>query len=196
MDKEVRPDLFVFFIRFLYNIPGENRQAGCSGRKNPMVQLRKLNDADRAAIRAWPPYPADMAQMDYALREKGWFFEFDSRSDVFYYAVLDGEKLIGFTLLAKTGPAEAEFRIAIHPDHTGLGLGKSIIRETLRNGFETLRLTQISLIVRKNNLRGIRLYRKVGFQDRGDCQKMIQGAPVDFWLMAITPADHERNKPG
>jgi diamine N-acetyltransferase len=46
-------------------------------------------------------------------------------------------------------------------------------------------LSRIHLIVRKNNVRGIKLYQRLGFVDRGECQKVIQGTPVDFRLMDI-----------
>ncbi|HEY6871395.1 MAG TPA: isochorismatase family protein [Geobacteraceae bacterium] len=150
-----------------------------------MPRLRELREGDVAQIRGWPPYPGDMAQMDYALREKGWLEEFRSTPDTFLYAVEDGGELIGFTILLKTGAAEAEFRIALRPDKTGLGIGERATFQTLRIGFEEHRLTRIHLIVRKNNRRGIGLYRRAGFVDRGECRREIQGVAVDFRLMEI-----------
>jgi RimJ/RimL family protein N-acetyltransferase len=133
-----------------------------------------------------------MKQMDYALREKGWLEEFLLKQDASCYAVEDDGELIGFTILAKTGEADAEFRIALRTDKTGLGLGKSITWLTLQKGFEDLGLSHIHLIVRKNNARGIKVYQRLGFVDRGECQKEIQGSPVDFWLMDICREEFAR----
>ncbi len=150
-----------------------------------MPGLRPLQDADIALIRDWPPYGGDMAQMDYALRESGWLEEFCSKPGVRAYVVEDGAELTAFTILTKTGTAEAEFRIALRADRTGLGLGESITVQTLRIGFEQLQLSRVHLIVRKNNHRGIRLYLRVGFEEEGECWKEIGGVPVDFLVMGI-----------
>ena len=154
-----------------------------------MPCLRPLTDEDRAVIRRWPSYPDDMAQMDYAVRENGWLDEFRSRPDACIYAVYEGTELIGFTLLARTGADEAEVRIAIRPDRTGRGLGGDIMGQTLRTGFQTLGLSRIHLIVRTNNLRGIRLYRRLGFVEQGAVRKAIQGVMVEFIRMGLDRAD-------
>lgn len=154
-----------------------------------MIRLRPLTDEDIAAIRRWPPYPADMAQMDYAVREGGWLDEYRAVAEAFLYAAdYDGD-LVGFTILARTGSGEAEFRIALRSDRTGLGLGEEITGQTLQRGFAEHALSRIHLIVRTNNERGIRLYRRIGFTDRGECRREIRGTPVVFRVMEI---DRER----
>lgn len=157
-----------------------------------MPVLRALREDDVAGVNGWPPYPGDMAQMDYALREEGWLDECRARPDAFVYAVEEGDDLIGFTILLRTGAAEAEFRIALRPDKTGIGIGEGITRQTLQIGFEEHRFSRIHLIVRKNNGRGIRLYQRVGFVDRGECRREIQGVPVDFRLMEISREEFAR----
>jgi len=133
-----------------------------------------------------------MEQMDYALRERGWLKEFFLRPYSSCYAVEDDGDLIGFTILAKTGETDAEFRIALRADKTGLGFGKSVTCLTLQKGFEDLGLSRIHLIVRKNNVRGIKVYQRLGFVDRGELQKEILGTPVDFWLMDICREEYAR----
>ena len=150
-----------------------------------MVRIRRLHEADVAHIRCWPPYPGDMAQMDYALRAGGWLDEFRDKPDTSLYAADDGTAMVGFSLLHWTGEREAEFRIALRPDRTGQGLGAALTLRTLAIGFAEHELARIHLIVRKNNQRGIKLYRRLGFTDCGACLKDIQGQPVAFWLMEI-----------
>ena len=60
------------------------------------------------------------------------------------------------------GSYEAEFRIAIHPDRTGKGLGKEVTLSTLKTGFGHLNLSKVHLIVRKNNPLALRLYQNIG----------------------------------
>ncbi len=150
-----------------------------------MTSLRPLRDADLGQIRGWPPYPGDMAQMDYALRERGWLEEFGSKADATVYVTEDSGELIAFTILAETSGREAEFRIALRADRTGLGLGGRITVDTLRRGFGAHGFSCIHLIVRKNNHRGIALYRRIGFAERGECRKDIHGVPVEFIRMEI-----------
>lgn len=154
--------------------------------------LRALNDSDAIRIGKWPPYTGDMEQMDYALREKGWLEEFRKKPSAFLYAVEDDGDLTGFTVLAKTGEMDAEFRIALRADKTGLGLGKKIIWLTMREGFESMGLSRIHLIVRKNNVRGIKVYQRIGFVDRGECKREIQGTVIDFRLMDISRENYAR----
>jgi hypothetical protein len=64
-----------------------------------MIRLRPLRGSDVSLIAEWPPYPGDMEQMDYALREKGWLEEFRQKPDTSSYAVEDDGDLIGFIRL-------------------------------------------------------------------------------------------------
>ena len=157
-----------------------------------MLRLKPLNDSDITEIRNWPPYPGDMEQMDYALRQGGWLDECRSSPDTLLFAAEKGDDLVGFTILSRTGLADAEFRIAVRADRTGLGLGEGMTVRTLQVGFAEHGLSHIHLIVRKNNNRGISLYRRLGFVDQGECRKEIRGVPVDFWLMAISCEEFTR----
>ncbi len=89
-----------------------------------------------------------------------------------------------------TAAGEAEFRVALHPDKTGLGLGGIITTQTLERGFSEIRLTRVHLIVRKSNRRAIELYRRLGFVHRGECRKIINNTATDFFLMDILRHDH------
>lgn len=151
-----------------------------------MLTLRPLETADVAVIQDWPVYPPEFADLDYALRGNGWVAEFrnDPASRI-YVAEQDGE-LIAFTLLAGTGASEAEFRIALRADRLGQGLGKALTAMTLEKGFAELQLARIHLIVRKNNLRAINLYKNIGFVERGECQKDTNNKLVSYWEMSIS----------
>ncbi|TPW13549.1 MAG: isochorismatase hydrolase [Halothiobacillaceae bacterium] len=150
-----------------------------------MIQLRNLSLNDIVTITQWPTYPADFAELDYALRENGWLNEFLGKPDVWLFAIEQAGELIAFTLLAKTGDAEAEFRIALRADVTGQGLGGTIATATLARGFNDLNLSRIHLIVRKNNRRAIRLYQRLGFTERGTCLKEVNGQEVHFLAMDL-----------
>ena len=151
-----------------------------------MVELRVLAASDVTAIHNWPAYPPEFAELDYALRTNGWLAEHRNRRDTWIYvAELNGE-MVAFTLLAKTGAAKAEFRIALRADRLGLGLGTTITAMMLDKGFAELKLAYINLIVRKNNLRAIHLYQRIGFLECGECLRNVDGVQVSFLEMEIS----------
>ena len=59
----------------------------------------------------------------------------------------------------------------------------------LEKGFSDPGLNRIDLIVRKNNLPAMKLYRKLGFVARGESRHVIQGRSIDFFDMDISRED-------
>lgn len=153
-----------------------------------MITLHKLLPSDPAEIHNWPSYPAEFAELDYALRHGGWLAEFQDRTDTWIYVAKQADEIIAFSLLALTGVGEAEFRIALRADKIGHGIGKIFCSMTLHEGFSTLGLSRISLIVRKNNARAILLYRDIGFSLSGARVKIANGKSVEFLEMIILHA--------
>jgi diamine N-acetyltransferase len=151
----------------------------------PDINYRKFKPPDQAAIQQWPPYPREFAGLDYALRSNGWLDEFHESADTAIYIAEQDNEIIAFTLLAKTAPDAAEFRIAVRADKLGTGIGKSFTNFTLLTGYTKLGLSRIHLVVRKNNPRAIRLYKQAGFYLDGECIKTVNGESVDFWVMAM-----------
>ena len=150
----------------------------------PMLQLRNLTVEDVAEIGRWPPYPSEFVELDYALRQNGWLDDFGFRPDAWCFAVENAGELIAFTIVSGTGRAEAEFRLALRGDRIGMGLGAEIIPLTLKKASD-LGFTRIHLLVRKNNPRARRLYRRMGFAKRGECSRSINGLQVLFDRMDI-----------
>jgi len=151
-----------------------------------MINLRPLVNADIAVIENWPAYPPEFEELNYALRSNGWLAEFHGKPDTWIYIAEQAGEVVAFSIISSTSPAEAEFRIAMHPSKIGLGLGKTITSMTLERGFSETALTRIHLIVRRNNQRAIGLYRAVGFKEYGHCVKSVNGKLVNFLQMDIS----------
>jgi diamine N-acetyltransferase len=150
-----------------------------------MYRIRDIEDIDRKVIESWPPYPPEFKAQDYALRKNGWIEEYAAKPDTRCLAVERGGDLVAFTILSKTGPAEAEFRIALRADEIGTGTGSAAAALTLSEGFRRMSLSRIHLIVRKANKRAERLYTRLGFTHCGELQKDVNGETVDFYTMEI-----------
>lgn len=161
-----------------------------------MITLRPIKQEDIAEIKNWPKYTGEFEQMDYALREKGWLDEFRDGANTRLYAVELSMRLVGFSLINVTAGKEAEFRIAIHPDWTGKGLGREVTLATLQTGFRQLNLAKIHLIVRKNNPRALMLYNNIGLVTTGESVHAIQGNDIEFIDMNMTREQFDNLKIG
>lgn len=159
-----------------------------------MIKLRPLVFADIGTIRGWPPYPMGFECMDYALRSKGWLAGYMTKPDTWCFAAEEASELVAFTILSKTGPLEAEFRIALRADQIGQGFGRAIATQTLAKGFSEIGLFRIHFIVRKINPGAIRLYERLGFVGRGECSKNIDGKETLFLVMDISNVSYQKQR--
>lgn len=151
-----------------------------------MIELRVIEAADVTAIQNWASYPSEFKGLDYALRDNGWLAEYQNKPDTWIYVAEQAGELVAFTILFKTGEAEAEFRIALRADKIGQGLGGTITSIMLTKGFVEIKLARIHLIVRRNNPRAIRLYKRAGFTESEECLKHVNGKQVNFLAMVIS----------
>jgi diamine N-acetyltransferase len=91
-----------------------------------MIKLRPATAVDLSGIHHWPPYPPEFAELDYALRPDAWLAEHEKKSNTrIYVAELEAE-MVAFTLFSEISETDAEFRIALHADRIGQGLGRAI----------------------------------------------------------------------
>lgn len=158
---------------------------------NSAVRLRLLRNEDLPVIHAWPAYPDAFKELDHALRNGGWLTEFYRKPETWIYVSEHAGAAIAFSILSKTGVDEAEFRIALHPDWLGRGLGGHITTVTLAKGFGEISLQYIHLIVRQNNPRARRVYERVGFRQQGECELEVNGRQVMYDTMGMRRADFE-----
>lgn len=154
-----------------------------------MITLRPVTEEDIRAVAQWPPYAGVYAQMDYALGKHGWLPEFNDKPARACFMAETGGSVVGFTLLRTTGENRMEVRIALHPERTGQGLGKAVMPAILEKGFSDPGLGRIGLMVRKNNGPAIKLYRKLGFVERGESMHTVQDRAIAFFDMDISRED-------
>ncbi|HOX35514.1 MAG TPA: N-acetyltransferase [Methanoregulaceae archaeon] len=150
-----------------------------------MIALRPLTPSDIPCIRAWPPYPAEFRELEYAIRDGGWLDEYRTKSGTDIFIADDEGEILGFSLISRGPGGVAEFRIALHPRRLGQGIGKTVARLTLGHAFSDPGIRAVRLIVRKTNPRAQRLYEALQFKKTGECTEDIQGKPVEFFAMEI-----------
>jgi len=150
-----------------------------------MLNLRSLREGDAEKIRNWPPYAGVHRQMDYALRAGGWLDTFADEANTFCYAAEAGGALIGFGLLIGVG-GDAEMRLAMHPCRLGEGLGQRLAASLINIAFTEHGVTELQLIVRKNNPAARNLYRKFGFRHSGETTRLVMAEEVAFYAMTLS----------
>jgi diamine N-acetyltransferase len=97
-----------------------------------MISLRTLNEQDISIIKSWPPYPAEFFGPDYTLRDNGWPDKYTGKAGSEILVAEDAGTIAGFSILSRKADGCAEFRIALHPERVGHGLGKTIALFTNR----------------------------------------------------------------
>jgi diamine N-acetyltransferase len=170
--------------------------------RNRLVLIPILDGETKDIINRWPKYGAPYEEMDYALRSpNGWLYTFGSKPSAKSYAAYYAGCLVGFSILVLDGKGSAEFYVAIHPedvgktagtDKTEKGFGTKVTKETMRHGFEELRLKTIELKVRPDLKYRIDMYEKVGFKRTGHKTEMIDGKSTEFNTMAMQTDDWQR----
>jgi ribosomal protein S18 acetylase RimI-like enzyme len=150
-----------------------------------MISYRNIRIEDIPAVKAWPPYPPEFAGLDYSLRDGGWLDEYYPRPNTDIIVTEKSGAMAGFAILAREPPAEAELRIALHPEKLGQGLGTALARMALLHGFTKPEIDTIHLIVRKTNPRAQKLYNTLHFRHTGECIREIQGEEIEFNQMEL-----------
>jgi RimJ/RimL family protein N-acetyltransferase len=85
-------------------------------------------------------------------------------------------------------------RVAIAPDQRGRGLGTSLMRATIRHGFDDLALHRLQLTVYTFNASAIATYRSVGFVAEGLARESTRGSGGwwDGLTMSLLEPDFRR----
>lgn len=144
------------------------------------MTINALNERDKKAISLWN-YHDEHAGFNYALRKDGWIDGYCHNGDSHCFVAKIEDAIIGlfFFITSRSN----EFRILINPDFLNKGYGKVLTKKALEIGFEQLKLQKISLIVRKNHLIAISLYKKMGFTTTGETVETIEGQEMEFLIM-------------
>lgn len=86
-----------------------------------------------------------------------------------------------------------ELTIAVHPEHQGKKLGKTLFTELLRRVSETrMDILRVELIARESNKKAIEFYQKLGFKIEGRFVDRIRS--VDGGFESDIPMAWHRNK--
>ncbi|MFA9453221.1 MAG: ribosomal protein S18-alanine N-acetyltransferase [Candidatus Aminicenantaceae bacterium] len=92
------------------------------------------------------------------------------------------ERIIGYIIFWHEADKARVSNFALHPDFRGLGVGESVMEETL-NIIRTMGALHVVLEVRPSNTPAISLYQKFGFTPLGMRPGYYQNPPEDAMVM-------------
>jgi len=167
------------------------------------VYLRPLEKEDAPLVQRWlndPEITRNLLVFRPLSRQAEEEFIANAAKDEHALSLLivlkDGDRPIGVTGLKDIDfrNRNAEFGIAIgEKECWGQGYGTEAARLMVDHAFATLNLHRVSLRVNENNERGIRSYRRAGFQKEGVLREDYyrDGQYWDMTVMGILKAEWE-----
>jgi RimJ/RimL family protein N-acetyltransferase len=159
------------------------------------TRLRRIEREDIPTFVRWFGDPEVRAfllvnsPISHAQEEKWFERKLEEESELFAIETLDGTHIGNIELFDfQRVHHQAELGVVLgEKAYWGQGYGSDAIRTLLRFGFEELNLHRIQLRVYEDNERGIRAYRKCGFQHEGRAREAIyrRGRYYDLLWMGI-----------
>lgn len=114
------------------------------------------------------PYQPDVSYRLDQLEQ--WLRRLKDASDRHDFAILVGRnrQFAGEVVINEIDGSTANIRIALMPDFWGQGIGFLAMTDAIHFGFNSIKLSQLTLSVFRINQRARRLYEKLGFQKVGE----------------------------
>ena len=114
----------------------------------------------------------------------------DSDTSAFFVAKKDGKIVGNASFMSMNGPRvshRGELGMSVLRSEWGKGVGSALVKAVIDFARHTVRAEIISLEVRSDNTRAIRLYEKYGFEKIGQFKGFfkINGEHIDFDLMNL-----------
>ena len=116
------------------------------------------------------------------------FVSFEESNDLLWFIILDGDDEIGTIWFETKIPKEANYDLGIYlnrPDLFGKGIGGLAIRSAMDTILSEKDAQELYLNVRKENLRAIRCYEKLGFETVQEGEKVTPTGIIKFQRMQL-----------
>jgi [ribosomal protein S18]-alanine N-acetyltransferase len=120
------------------------------------------------------------------------FLDPESRGETMF-SVYEGEALVGFFSIIKTGAGIYDIGLGLRPELTGNGRGSKFLTAGMGYIKSHFSPVKITLSVARFNERAIKVYRRIGFQDAGTFQQDTNGGTYEFLKMEYVYHEVEGN---
>ncbi len=136
------------------------------------LRVKSADTKQLEQIRTWR-YEGAYAPFNYALEVGGWLDAFQKDR---IYSVEKECRIVGVFFLIERNDGRWEYRILVHPEELGKGMGKRITLLALCEAL-SLGIDELMLLVRQDHETAYRLYRSVGFVETGMVREQVAGEP-------------------
>ena len=127
------------------------------------------------------------------------FVSFAESKDLLWFIILDDDDEIGTIWFERKDPNKVSYDLGIYLNRIDL-FGKAIGRTVIKSAMDTILseqdIQELYLDVRKENLRAIRCYEKLGFKAICEGEKVTSSGKIKFQRMQKLPTeqDHRTNQ--
>ncbi len=167
------------------------------------VSIRPYQENDFDRLATWVSDKKEFAYwggawFDFPL-EKGPFNQHHSETDHTGFSAIDSlGNLLGYFEIRELHPKEGRlFRVIVKPDARSKGIGRRILAEALRVGFEEMDFVKVGLGVFDTNHPAIRCYKAAGFTSKTKRQSHSRLLQEEILIlnMEIRREDWENSHP-
>ena len=127
------------------------------------------------------------------------FLSFEESKDLLWFIMSDDNDEIGTIWFERKDPGKMGYDLGIYLnriDHFGKGIGRTVIRSAMDTILSEKDVQELYLDVRKENIRAIRCYKKLGFKTIYEGEKVTSSGKIKFQRMQKLPTeqDHRTNQ--
>lgn len=122
------------------------------------------------------------------------FVSFEESKDLLWFIILDDEDEIGTIWFERKDPDRMSYDLGIYLnriDLFGKGMGRTVIRSALETILSEKDVQKLYLDVRRNNIRAIRCYEKLGFETIHEGEKATSSGKIKFQRMQLLLTDQD-----
>ena len=127
------------------------------------------------------------------------FVSFEESNDILWFIIMDDNNEIGTIWFEREDPDKMSYVLGIYLNRIDL-FGKGIGRKVIKSAIDTILFGKdvqgLYLHVRKENIRAIRCYEKLGFKTIYEGEKITSLGKIKFQRMQKSPTkqDHRTNQ--
>ena len=127
------------------------------------------------------------------------FVSFEESNELLWFIIMDDNDEIGTIWFDREDPDKMSYILGIYlnrNDLFGKGIGGMVIRSAMDTIFSEKDAEELYLDVRKENIRAIRCYKKLGFKTIYEGEKVTSSGKIKFQRMQKLPTgqDHRTNQ--
>ena len=120
------------------------------------------------------------------------FVSFEESKDLLWYIILDKDDEIGTIWFERKDPDRASYDLGVYlnrNDLFGKGIGETVIKSAMDALLSETDVQEFYLDVRKENIRAIRCYKKIGFETFQEGEKSTPTRTIKFKRMRLLIAE-------